>query len=98
MVNFKDAGKFLTILLLIFQLTSCAGTFPIELVPSFFNKLYTFMPMTYSVNLFRETISGNNIELIIKDIFILLSIFVVFIIATIVFAKIKNKKSKLIKA
>lgn len=58
-VELGDLGKFLSLLLLILQLTSCGGTFPMETVPSFFRHLYPFMPMTYSVGLFKETISGN---------------------------------------
>ncbi|MCL1952247.1 MAG: YhgE/Pip family protein [Oscillospiraceae bacterium] len=55
----KDVGKFIAIILLIFQLTSSGGTFPMHLEPRFFNLLYPFMPMTYSVNLFKEAISGD---------------------------------------
>ena len=45
-VNLKDAGKFLSMLLLILQLTSCGGTFPMETVPKFFQVLYPYMPKT----------------------------------------------------
>ena len=37
-----EIGKFLTILLLILQLTACGGTFPMELVPKFFNVISPF--------------------------------------------------------
>jgi putative membrane protein len=90
MINFKDAGKFIAILLLILQLTSCGGTFPMELVPSFFNKIYIFMPMTYSVNLFKETVSGGNMTFIMQNIYVLLAILFVFVSITIVTAKVKN--------
>lgn len=99
MINFKDAGKFVVILLLILQLTSCGGTFPMELVPGFFNKLFAFMPMTYSVNLFKEAISGGNSSTIVQNILILSSILVVFISMTIVGSKIrKNKEENVVTA
>lgn len=59
-VHLGDIGKFLAIIFLILQLTSCGGTFPMETVPALFNVLYRFMPMTYTVELLREVISGSN--------------------------------------
>ena len=91
MVFFKDVGKFLVILLLILQLTACGGTFPMETVPKFFNIIYPFMPMTYSVNLFREAISGNDISMVIGNIIVLLIILIVTATLTFIFSK-KFKK------
>lgn len=91
-VHFKDAGKFIVILLLILQLTSCGGTFPMELVPEFFNKLYNFMPMTYSVNLFKAAISGADSSFIFNNILILSSIMVVSVGFTIGLSLIKRNK------
>lgn len=59
-VNLGDIGKFLAIVFLILQLTSCGGTFPMESVPALFNVLYRYMPMTYTVELLREVISGSD--------------------------------------
>jgi putative membrane protein len=92
MINFKDAGKFIAILLLILQLTSCGGTFPMELVPNFFNKLFNFMPMTYSVRLFKETISGGDSSVVLNNIVILSAILVVFITLTIIGGKIRKNR------
>lgn len=94
MVNFKDAGKFVVILLLILQLTACGGTFPMELVPKLFNVLYPIMPMTYSVRLFKEAISGGNTALMANSIIVLISIFVVFATATIAIALLKKKNEE----
>lgn len=85
MVCLKDAGKFLALLLLILQLTSCGGTFPMELVPKFFNVLYPFMPMTYSVNLFREAISGTRAGEA-KAALILAAIGIAFTVLTMLFS------------
>ena len=54
-----DLGKLLAMLLLILQLTSCAGTFPIETQAPFFGVINKFLPMTYSTQLFKEAISGS---------------------------------------
>lgn len=62
-----DAGRLLAIVLLILQLTSCAGTFPIEVVPNLFKILKPFMPFTYAVAALREAISGNDTSVIVHS-------------------------------
>jgi len=84
MVVFKDVGKLISMILLILQLTSCGGTFPMETVPAFFNILYKFMPMTYSVNLFKNAISGADIKEVIINLVVLLALTVVFTTLTLV--------------
>ena len=93
-VHLGDIGKFVSLALLILQLTSCGGTFPMETVPKFFNILYPFMPMTYSVALFKDTISGS----ITSDYwfnFTILAIFlVVFFVATVLLSIFRKQKAK----
>ena len=89
-VFMDDIGKFLAILILILQLTSCGGTFPMETVPALFNKLYPYMPMTYSVTLFREAISGGDMNIIMANSGILLAICVVFTALTVIVARYKK--------
>lgn len=54
-----NAGKFLSLFLLILQLTSCAGTFPLETQSEFFQIINKLLPMTYATQLFKEAISGT---------------------------------------
>jgi putative membrane protein len=93
MVHLKDLGKFLSIVLLIIQLTSCGGTFPMETVPKFFNYMYPYMPMTYSVGLMKEAISGANSSNVIHNAVILIIILVVFMAMTILLSVLKAKKA-----
>lgn len=58
------AGKFVAVVLLMLQLTSAAGTFPLQTVPRFFQIINPVLPMTYVVAGLRETISGGNLALI----------------------------------
>lgn len=76
-----DAGRLLAIVLLILQLTACAGTFPLEVVPKFFRVLNPFMPFTYAVEALREVISADAISYSIlgKDIAILAAMLIVFL-------------------
>jgi len=54
------AGKFVAVVLLMLQLTSSAGTFPIQTVPRFFQVVNPFLPMTYVVTGLRQAISGGD--------------------------------------
>lgn len=53
-------GSFAALLLLLLQLGSSAGTYPIELSPDFFQKVQPYLPMTYTVSGLRQTISMSN--------------------------------------
>jgi putative membrane protein len=78
-----QAGRLLSIVLLILQLTSCAGTFPIEIVPKLFKVLNPFMPFTYCVSALREVISGLDPSVYAHDITVLAVILVVFLIISV---------------
>ncbi|TDM40350.1 hypothetical protein ETI08_09645 [Macrococcoides goetzii] len=53
---FGNIGKFLAIILLILQLGSSEGTFPIQLTNKFFQTIHTYSPMTYVIKALRESI------------------------------------------
>ncbi|ACL76308.1 YhgE/Pip domain-containing protein [Ruminiclostridium cellulolyticum] len=89
LVQLRDVGKFLAILLLILQLTSCGGTFPMELVPRFFNVLNPFMPMTYSVNALREVIAGINNGFLAQNLIVLVTVMIGFLILNLVVSKLR---------
>ncbi|WP_424769263.1 YhgE/Pip family protein [Paenibacillus sp. sgz302251] len=56
----NNPGRFIAVILLIIQLTSSAGTFPIELVPGWLQRISPFLPMTYSVAGLRDIISSGD--------------------------------------
>lgn len=93
MVHLKDVGKLLSIVLLILQLTSCGGTFPMETVPKLFNKLFPFMPMTYSVALFKQAITTPNTKEVIRNGGILFAILVAFMSLTVILSVVKSRRS-----
>ena len=90
--NFKDVGRFLALVLLIIQLTASAGTFPIETTPTFFKIINPFIPMTYSVNLFRESFVNINSDFIWSNVGILLLFFVIFTVLILITGYFKQKK------
>lgn len=56
---FGNFGKFLGIVLLIVQLSSSGGTFPIETANNFYQTLYEFLPMAFVVSGFKDAIFGQ---------------------------------------
>jgi putative membrane protein len=97
----KEAGKFVAIILLMLQLTSSAGSYPLETVPDFFKKISPYLPMTYSVKAYREIVSGGNLGVIMQMSRIILLIMggflLINIISTINWSKIgriKNETNK----
>lgn len=75
-----DAGRLLAIVLLILQLTACAGTFPLEVVPTFFKVINPLMPFTYAVSGLREVISGLDYNVFAKDSATLAAIMAAFLV------------------
>lgn len=88
---FGIAGKFFAIVLLMLQLTSSGGTFPMELLPKFFNAINPYLPMTYGVAGLREAISGNNVSAIFNNIFVIAGFGILFLVFTILLAEKADK-------
>ncbi|MEV8591896.1 YhgE/Pip domain-containing protein [Streptomyces sp. NPDC052012] len=59
--RFGAAGRILVLALLMLQLTSAGGTYPVQTSPGFFNALHPFLPMTYVVEALRRLITGGGL-------------------------------------
>ncbi len=53
------AGRVVSLVLLMLQLSSSGGTYPVETTPHFFAALHPYMPATYVVNGLRALIGGG---------------------------------------
>ena len=60
---FGNFGKFLGIVLLIVQLSSSGGTFPIETANNFYQTLFGFLPMAFVVSGFKDAIFDQAFNL-----------------------------------
>ncbi|MFO9689715.1 YhgE/Pip domain-containing protein [Weissella confusa] len=80
---FDKAGAFAAMVLLVFQLSGSAGTYPIQLSNAFFEWLHPYLPMTYTVDGLRETIMIGGSAM--PQVEVLFSIFVVSIIAMVIY-------------
>ena len=54
-----NPGRFLAMVLLVLQLGSSEGTFPIQTANNFFQAVNPLVPMTYSIRALRQAISGG---------------------------------------
>lgn len=87
-----DPGRFIAIVVLILQLTTSAGTFPLELIPSplqVFNKL---LPMTYTVQAFKSSISTGDTSFLMQNYGVLLGFMIAFLVITFVYFKVLFSK------
>ncbi|THA26859.1 YhgE/Pip domain-containing protein [Streptomyces sp. RKND-216] len=60
--RFGPAGRILVLALLMLQLTSAGGTYPVQTSPDFFNVLHPLLPMSYVVEGLRHLITGGGLE------------------------------------
>jgi putative membrane protein len=81
------AGKLLAIVLLMLQLTSAAGTFPIETVPRFFQTISPFLPMTYVVRGLRQTLAGGDVAVVAQCALVLAGFLVLGLLGTVLTAR-----------
>lgn len=75
-----DVGKAICVVLLVMQVAGSGGTFPIEVAPEIFQKIYPFLPFTHSMAAMRECVAGFYqytywAELGIMCLFLLASLF-----------------------
>lgn len=57
-VSFANLGKAIAVLLLILQVTAGGGSFPLQVLPDFFQWLSPFMPATHTINAMRAAMMG----------------------------------------
>ncbi|SDB52797.1 putative membrane protein [Pseudobutyrivibrio sp. YE44] len=57
-VTWGDVGKALSVVIVVIQIAGSSGTYPIELLPDFFKKMYIFFPFPYAINAIRECLCG----------------------------------------
>ncbi|GLX36610.1 hypothetical protein Sros01_26830 [Streptomyces roseochromogenus] len=59
--KFGAAGRILVLAVLMLQLTSAGGTYPVETSPGFFNAIHPYLPMSYIVEGLRRLITGGDL-------------------------------------
>ncbi|MFF4094124.1 YhgE/Pip family protein [Streptomyces sp. NPDC001834] len=59
--QFGAAGRILVLAVLMLQLTSAGGTYPVQTSPGFFNAIHPYLPMSYIVDGLRRLITGGGL-------------------------------------
>ncbi|MFD5556291.1 YhgE/Pip family protein [Streptomyces sp. NPDC127068] len=59
--RFGAAGRILVLAMLMLQLTSAGGTYPVQTSPGFFQAIHPFLPMTHVVAALRRLITGGDV-------------------------------------
>ena len=90
-----NVGKAVCIVLLVLQLGSSGGTFPIQMTSEFFQTLYPKVPFTYSIGLLREAVGGVYIPAVERDIKILFIYLIVVLVGGAILVSLKARSEKL---
>lgn len=90
-----NVGKAVCIILLVLQIGSSGGTFPIQMTSSFFQALYPKVPFTYSISLLREAVGGVYIPAVNRDMKILLTYLVITLVGGAILVSLKARSAKL---
>ncbi len=89
-----DVGRFIAILILIMQLTTSAGTFPLVLIPEGLQPFNAFFPMTYTVQAFKAVISSGDIAYMWQNNAVLLLYMAGFMVVTFTYMTIIFKRNQ----
>ena len=57
-LSFGDVGKAIVVVIMVMQIAGSSGTFPLELLPAIYQKIYRFFPFPYAIDAMRECICG----------------------------------------
>lgn len=92
--TFGDIGKFIALIILVLQLAAAGGTFPIETVTKGFRWLHPLLPMTYTINLLKESLISVENNLLTQNMLYVFIIFIIFFGLNIILNFMKQKKDK----
>ena len=81
---FGNAGKALAMILLVLQISASGGTFPIEVMPNFFQAIHPTLPFTYAIGGMRETVGGVIWPIFWRNVAILFIYLLAFLLIGIV--------------
>jgi putative membrane protein len=87
-------GTAIMLVLLMVQLTSAGGLYPVEALPAPFRAIHNFIPMTYLIDALRITISGGPTNHLWRDVGILAG-FAVVAVAVCVFVVHRRRRFRM---
>ncbi|WP_444510686.1 YhgE/Pip family protein [Paractinoplanes globisporus] len=80
-------GRIVALALLMLQLTSSGGTYPVQTTPGFFQAIHPILPMTYVVEAARHAIDGGSAGPILVGVTVLSAYAIGSLILTLIVAR-----------
>ena len=93
---FGNVGKALAIVMLVLQIAGSGGTYPVELLPKFFQVINPFLPFTYAIEMMREAVGGIIWQKVWVDLAFLLGFWLIFILFGFFLKKLLGEKMELL--
>ena len=73
-----NVGLAASVIIMVLQVAGSGGSYPIDVLPQLFRRLYPFMPFHYGMDMLRETIGGMYGRTYLRCVLILLGMCVLF--------------------
>ncbi|MBP2000704.1 putative membrane protein [Paenibacillus shirakamiensis] len=87
-------GRFVVVILMVMQLTTSAGTFPLELLPNWMKPINPWLPMSHSVTGFKAVIASGDYSVMWRQFDLLLIYGVSFLLLTLAYFLIRTPKQE----
>lgn len=58
-VAFENVGEAAAVVIMVIQVASAGGTFPIQCLPAIYQAIYKYLPFTYAMDALRECVGGT---------------------------------------
>ncbi len=86
-ISFGDVGKAIVVVVMVLQIAGSSGSYPIEILPPVFGKIYKFFPFPHAINAMREALCG----LYRHDFAVYLSYLLIFAVVALVIGLLIRK-------
>ncbi|RAG87695.1 hypothetical protein DN069_00185 [Streptacidiphilus pinicola] len=84
---FGTRGRVIGLAILMLQLTSAGGTYPVQTSPGFFGAIHPYLPMTWVVDGLRRLISGGDLTVVWQGVGVLTAFLVASLAGTVLAAR-----------
>lgn len=75
----ETIGKAICVVFLVLQLAGAGGTFPVEVMPQFYQVMQPYLPFTYAIGALREAVAGPLWDNVAHDYVVLLGFGLLFL-------------------
>src|SRR5699024_10275261 len=77
-------GRLIALVLLMIQIASAGGTYPVQTAPGIFQVISPFLPMTHAVNGLRTLIAGGDMFIAAQSAVVLLLMLLISLVAAVI--------------